>query len=270
MPGHLNAAGLYVDDLPSDAGPDAPLVVLVHGSMDRHTSFARIRSRLMESCHVVSYDRRGYARSRGARPKAEHMSQHVEDLENVVAERPCTLAGHSYGGDVVLSFAERRPDLVSAAVVYEPPLAWLDSWPYRGERPPQFKNVTPEEAAENFLRRMIGDGRFERLPMATRQEVVRDGEALVAELTAIRFDPPPFEPANIAAPVLVVCGEASDERHRRSTAYLSEALPAGSLHLVREAFHGAHQSHPAELARLILAAVGLSKAPDGARPPALV
>jgi pimeloyl-ACP methyl ester carboxylesterase len=270
MAGYLDPRGLYIDDLPSDAGPEAPLVVLVHGSMDRHTGFARIRARLMETCHVVSYDRRGYARSRDARPRATHMSDHVDDLELVVAERPCTLAGHSYGGNVVLSLAERRPDLVRSAVVYEPPLAWIEWSPDGGAGRPRFGDATPEEAAESFLRRMIGDRRFERLPPVTREEVLKDGEALVSELTSIASDPPPFDPADIVAPVLVVCGQASDDRHKRSTAFLSKALPAGSLHAVREALHGGHQSHPAQFARLILAAVALADAPGTARPPALV
>ena len=270
MAGHLSSRSLYIDDLPSDAGPEAPLVVLVHGSMDRHTGFARVRGRLMETCHVVSYDRRGYGRSRHAEPAAEHVSDHVDDLEAVVAERPCTIAGHSYGGDVVLSFAARRPDLAKSAVVYEPPLAWLDWWPHHGSQPPQYRNVIPEEAAEAFLRRMIGDGRYERLPLTVREDVVKDGKALIAELTAIRLDPPPFEPADITAPVLVIYGAASEERHRRAASYLADSLPAGSLHAVREAFHGGHQSHPAEFARLILAAVALAAEPAAARPPALV
>jgi pimeloyl-ACP methyl ester carboxylesterase len=266
---HLSPGGLYVDDLPSDAGPDAPLVVLVHGSMDRHTGYARVRGRLMERCHVVSYDRRGYGRSRGALTPARHLSDHVDDLESVVDERACTLVGHSYGGDVVLSFAERRPDLARAALVYEPPLAWLDWWLDLSGRSLPFGERTGEEAAEAFLRRMIGE-RFEQLPAPVREDVLKDGDALVAELTAIRVDPPPFDPSCIVAPVLVACGAASNELHRRAAQWLAESLPAGSLHAVREAVHGGHLSHPAEFARLILAAVALAEEPSAARPPALV
>lgn len=262
----MSPRGLYVDDLPSDAGPDAPLVVLVHGTMDRHTSFARIRSRLMDSCHVVSYDRRGYAGSRGAEPPATSMSDHVDDLEAVVAERPCTLVGHSYGGDVVLCLAQRRPDLVGAVVAYEPPLAWLDWWPHNGSQPPELRGASGEQAAESFLRRMIGDRRYEMLPLTTREDVVKDGDALVAELTAIRLDPPPFEATRIMSPVLVVCGADSDERHHRATEWLANELPAGSVHAIEGAGHGGHQSHAAELARLILGAVALAADPTADRP----
>jgi len=266
----VNSRGLYVDDLPSDAGGGAPLVVLVHGSMDRHTSFARVRARLMETCHVVSYDRRGYAGSRGAEPPAGGIGDHVADLEAVVAERRCTIAGHSYGGALVLALAERRPDLVASALVYEPPTPWREGWPDRGEQPPAFKDVTTEQAAESFLRRMIGDRRFELLPATTREEVVLDGDALVTELTAIRLDPPAFDPGRVTAPVLVACGADSIERHLEATAWLAAQLPNGSRHLVAGAGHGGHQSHPAEFSRLVLSAVELARDSSAARPPALV
>ncbi len=58
------------------------------------------------------------------------------DLEAIVAERRCTIAGHSYGGNLVLALAARRPDLVASAVVYEPPLAWRPGWPDHGSQPP--------------------------------------------------------------------------------------------------------------------------------------
>jgi pimeloyl-ACP methyl ester carboxylesterase len=92
----------------------------------------------------------------------------------------------------------------------------------------------------------------------------------VAELTSIRLDPPPFDPSTITAPVLVVCGGDSDERHHRATEWLANQLPAGSLHEIEGAGHGGHQSHPAELARLILGAVAVAVDPTAERPHSLV
>lgn len=262
-------SGLAVDDLPSDAGDDAPLVVMVHGTMDRYTSFARTRSRLMASCRVVCYDRRGYAGSRDAGPKARGMSDHVDDLEQVVAGQRCTLVGHSYGGAVVLSFAERRPELAASVVAYEPPLAWHEWWS-NGSSPShagRFDGVTSEAAAEAFLRRMIGDHRYERLPLTTRTEALKDGEALVTEMAAIRRDPPPFDPSKISCPVLVVAGSDTSPHHLEGTAWLAGQLSAGSLHVIDGAGHGGHQSHPTELTRLVLAAVALGLDPAAERPP---
>jgi pimeloyl-ACP methyl ester carboxylesterase len=254
-------AGLLVDDLPSDAGDDAPLVVLVHGTMDRHASFARIRSRIMDTCHVVSYDRRGYAGSRDARPAARGMDDHVADLEQIVAGRRCTLVGHSYGGTVVLTFAARHPDLAASLVAYEPPQAWRDEWPTHGSREHPFEGVAPEEAAEAFLKRMVGEHKYDRLPLKTRGEVVKDGPALVAEMTAIRRDPPPFEPALITTPALIARGEHTSNHQIWGADQLVAAMPAAQLRVIEGAGHGAHQSHPREFAGLVMEAVDMARTP---------
>lgn len=253
----MSAGGLFVDDLPSDAGEGAPLVVLVHGTMDRHSSFARVRSRLVESCRVVCYDRRGYGASREVGPPAAGMEDHLADLAAVVAGRRCTLAGHSYGGTLVLAFAARNPALVSSLLAYEPPLAWLPEWPTRGRREAPFAGMSGPEAAESFLSRIVGPERYNRLPARTRQEVVRDGDALIAEMTAIRNDPPPFEAAQILAPALIVRGEKADPHHIEATDRLAGELPQGRLRVVEGAGHGGHQSHPRQFAALVLEAVRL-------------
>ena len=268
-PAREHPSGLALDDLPSDAGDDAPLVVLVHGTLDRSTSFARIRSRLMATCRVVSYDRRGYGASRHAEPPARHMADHVDDLELVVDARPCTLLGHSYGGDVVLSFAERHPDFARAVVAYEPPLPWLQSWPRHSNeaRHGQEPQPTSAEAAETFLRRTIGDHRFERLPLRSREEALRDGDALVAEMAAIRRDPAPFDPARISCPVLVAAGSETAPYHRDGAVWLAGALPGASLHVLEGAGHLGHLTHAAEVTRLVQAAVDLGTDPTATRPP---
>ena len=260
--------GLFVDDLASDAGETAPLVVLVHGAMDRHSSFARVRSRLMDRFHVVSYDRRGYAASRDAEPPATSLRDHVLDLEAVVAGRQSVLVGHSLGADIVLALAERRPDLVRSAVAYEPPLPWLEWWPRRwSESDVPFDGLDPREAAEVFLSRTLGRHRYDRLPLSTREEALRDGSALVTEMRALRDEPPPFEPAGVAVPVLLAQGSETAPHHLRAGGWLAATLPLASLHVIEGAGHGAHQSHPAELARLVASAVALGDDPDGARPP---
>ena len=56
---------------------DGPLVVLVHGAMDRASSFGRVGRRLPD-VPLVRYDRRGYGRSQpGA---AVGLAGHAGDL----------------------------------------------------------------------------------------------------------------------------------------------------------------------------------------------
>jgi len=67
----------------ADGSADGPLVVFVHGSLDRAGSFARVTRRLPE-LHTVAYDRRGYHRSGHLLPVHDSLDGHVEDLLSVV------------------------------------------------------------------------------------------------------------------------------------------------------------------------------------------
>ena len=115
----------------SAGGPDLPTLAVVHGSMDRAAGLLRLSRRLDTQFRVVRYDRRGYGRSLSVGPPWT-VDANVDDLEAIVRASPVlpvTLFGHSFGGNVVLALAARRPELVSAVVVYETPMSWFDWWP---------------------------------------------------------------------------------------------------------------------------------------------
>ncbi len=117
--------GLHVEE---SGPPGAALVVLVHGTMDRSTGFARVARRLDDRYRVLRYDRRGYARSRGL-PGPHGCEAHVDDLLNLLDGRHATLVGHSYGGNVALAASVRAPESVNAVGMYETPLPWQSWWP---------------------------------------------------------------------------------------------------------------------------------------------
>jgi pimeloyl-ACP methyl ester carboxylesterase len=115
--------------------PEAPAVVLVHGSLDRAESFRRVMRRLPE-LHIVAYDRRGYQGSRGAGVVGLH--GHIADLVDILTEvraRGATTVvavGHSVGGDVVIGAALAEPLLCDSLGAFEPPMPWLG---FRRTRP---------------------------------------------------------------------------------------------------------------------------------------
>jgi pimeloyl-ACP methyl ester carboxylesterase len=249
-PAMMAAVSLYVVES-GEANP-GPLVVLVHGSMDRSGSWVRVVRELRDH-HCVRYDRRGYGRSR--RLGGGTMVEHVADLFDVLAGRPSVVAGHSYGAAIALAAAERRPDLIRAVVSYEGPMSWRDWWPNGsagGNAVDQVRSgAAPADAAEHFLRRMIGDERWFALPDRTREERRAEGEALLVELHAARFGDPPYDPARVLVPVISARGTKSDAHLRRGADVLATELPDVELAVVEGADHGAHQSHAAEIAALI-------------------
>jgi pimeloyl-ACP methyl ester carboxylesterase len=205
---------------------DLPTLVVVHGSMDRSAGLLRLSRRLDTQFRVVRYDRRGYGRSQAVGPPWT-VDANVDDLVDVVAaspELPVALFGHSFGGNVVLALAARRPELVSCVVVYETPLSWLGWWPGNSAGGAAMALDDPGDAAEAFMRRLVGDDVWDRLPASKREERRAEGAAMVSELADLRRTPP-WEGAAVTAPVLALCGEHARPHHREGMDRLTEMLP---------------------------------------------
>lgn len=246
---------------PTEEGPGGGrLIVLVHGAMDRATSFTRLTAKLRDWT-VVAYDRRGYGHSSHLGPP-EDFGVQVDDLVEVLAGRPSLAFGHSLGGDVVLTTLFRHPGLITAAVVWEPPQPWLPFWPEESVSRGAGSHLAPEDRAEWFMRRMVGDRIWERLPSATRAQRRAEGRTLDAELRSLGGSCP-FDPSAIRVPVIVGRGGESRVHHRRASRELAASLPAGELAEIPDAGHGAHLSHPAEVAELIRRAASAAALPAG-------
>ena len=239
------------------AGAPGPLVVLVHGSLDRSATFARVvAADALAGLHTIRYDRRGYGRSIDAGPPAG-LDEHVEDLLGVVDGRPSVVVGHSFGGLIGLVAATRAPDVVRGVAAFEPPQPWLPWWPGTSAGGAAAR-AAPGDAAEAFLRRLVGDARWEALPERTRQVRRREGAALAAELASVRTSAvPPLDPGRLSGPVLVGRGSRSSAHLRRSAGELAAAVPGAELLEIEGADHGAHLTHPAEVARWARRAVDL-------------
>jgi pimeloyl-ACP methyl ester carboxylesterase len=248
-----------VDGIWSQEVGDGPLVALVHGAMDRSGGMLRVRRALQSSCRVLRYDRRGYARSLVAGPPTS-FGQQVDDLATLLDGRPAVLAGHSFGGLVCLALAERQPALVRSVLAYEAPMTWLPWWPSaRAGGVAAGTDESGHRAAEWFLRRMIGDETWERLPRGMRAERLAEGPTLLAEMRSVRPPAPvPVEPAAIAVPVLAAYGSETRPHHRRGATDLADAAPHGELACIDGATHGAHLSHPDDFARLVRRALEMA------------
>ena len=91
--------------------------------MDRSAGLLKLSRRLDDAHLVLRYDRRGYGRSTPHGGPYDMGSQ-VDDLAALLDGRAAVVFGHSYGGNVALALAARRPDLVRGVAVYETPLSW--------------------------------------------------------------------------------------------------------------------------------------------------
>ena len=224
--------------------PEAPLVVVVHGSMDRSAGLLRLSRRLDTEQRVLRYDRRGYGRSMGAGPPWT-VEANIDDLEAVLERAsgpPAVVFGHSFGGNVALGLASRRPELLRGVVVYETPLSWLDWWPGNSAGAAAMAMDDPGDAAEAFMRRLVGDAIWERLPASKRAERRAEGPAMVAELTDLRRRAP-WDGDEIEVPVLALYGEHAREHHRAAMSGLSELVAGCRSAVVPGAGHAGPHTH---------------------------
>jgi pimeloyl-ACP methyl ester carboxylesterase len=239
----------------------APLVVFVHGSMDRSSAFARCCGHLRD-LHTIRYDRRGYGKSVDL--GAVSIDGHIDDLIDILDGRSGVVVGHSLGGVIALGAAQRHPQLVRAVGAYESPMPWVDWWPKRsagGDAMTMGGGTSPEAAAdagERFMRRMIGDERWEALPEGTRRARRAEGPALLAELRSAR-EQPAYDPTAITVPVLTAHGTDSREHHCWAAQELARLTGGEPPFVIEGAGHGAHASHHHAFAEFTRRAVAAAR-----------
>jgi len=231
--------------------PSGPLVVVIHGSMDRSAGMLKVARQLDDRAHVLRYDRRGYGRS-CPHDGPYGMQQQVDDLAALLADRAAVLVGHSYGGNVALATAARHPHLVRAVSIYESPLSWEPWWPgttaganalaTRGE---------PADAAEAFMRRLVGDVRWEALPERTRQQRRLEGAAMVGELSDLR-EHAPWRAEQLWVPVLAGYGSKGRPHHRRGMEHVAATVAGAQAVSLEGCGHDAPMTHPALYAETLV------------------
>jgi pimeloyl-ACP methyl ester carboxylesterase len=225
------------------------MVALVHGAMDRSAAMVLLSRRLDDDHRVLRYDRRGYARSQSAGGPFT-IDAHVADLAGLLAGRPALVFGHSYGGNVALALAERHPRLVRAVAVYEVPLSWLPWWPGSTGRRGTAMRGTSEDAAEQFMRRMIGDEQWAALSDSTRAARRAEGIAFTEEIAEL-VAAPPWHAEQVDVPFVAMYGSLTREHHRDGCHYLAELLSDVPAISIEGARHNGPFTHPDAVAAVI-------------------
>lgn len=219
-------------------------VVLVHGAMDRASSFGRVVRKLGDT-PVLRYDRRGYGRSEPGRSVG--LAGHVADLSTVIAGREVVVFGHSYGGTIALGLAASGSSSILALATYESPVpSAAPVTPHRFD-----PDAPPSDVAEGFMRKMVGDRIWSRLPPRTREDRRAEGPALIADFDAVRDEAPAIDLERVRIPVLVGFGEASADEQRERGAVLASTVDDGELWPVPGGDHGVHFGRAAAVAEIV-------------------
>ena len=104
-------------------GGGEPLV-LVHGSWVDATRWRFVVPGLAESFRVLVYDRRGHSRSErpAAASSVDEDGDDLAALLETIDLAPAHVVTSSYGGNIALRLATRRPQLFRSLCCHEPPL----------------------------------------------------------------------------------------------------------------------------------------------------
>lgn len=156
------------------SGPaDTPRIVLIHGLSSARTTWDRITPALRERYRVFRLDLRGHGDSTHA-PGTYTLDRYSPDviafLLQVVGS-PAVLVGHSLGGVVAADVARRRPDLVTALVLEDPPM-------YRGDPSEQGEERGRIASFFPAMRQMAGDMQGRSAPIEDYVAVLRSAPAL--------------------------------------------------------------------------------------------
>ncbi|MGD9527292.1 alpha/beta fold hydrolase [Pseudonocardia sp.] len=237
-----------------------PAMVMVHGSIADHTTFAPFVGVLREHLTTYAMDRRGF----GATPDVEDYTIDVDfaDVAAVVdavaarTGRPVTLWGHSYGANCAMGGAARTRN-ISHLILYEPSLGL----PY----PPG--SIERIEAA-------LARGDHDAAIVAVLVEIL---EMTGEEVDALRADPlwpvrlaaaatiprecrteqdwayRPGQFDTITAPTLMLAGSASVPAVAQATERAAAAIPDARIHVLHGHGHFAHKTDPEMVTRLVRA-----------------
>ena len=108
---------------------EGPPVLLIHETAATGAIWDPLSIALSEDRLAISYDRRGWGSSSSPedyrRTTVEEQSEDAAELIEAVAGDPPVVGGAGAGAVIALDLLLRRPDLVSAALLIEPPLLQL-------------------------------------------------------------------------------------------------------------------------------------------------
>jgi pimeloyl-ACP methyl ester carboxylesterase len=229
---------------------EGPPLLLVHGSAADSSTWTIQLAALRAHAKMITWDRRGHHRSPlPAGVAFFSVEQHADDAASLIetqAQQKAVVCGSSFGAVVALELCRRRPDLVRGAVLLEPPLRPTDE--QRGvpeDFLSEFDRLEKESggpaAAEFFLRTVLGDAAFEKMPrpfqersLALWLQIRQDSAAL--EAYRVRYP----ELAGLPTPMLLLGGERSAPFYGITLRALHRALPNATLEVLTGAGHMLH------------------------------
>jgi pimeloyl-ACP methyl ester carboxylesterase len=233
-----------------EAGEGVP-ILMIHPSGATASTWGSATEQLARIGRVITYDRRGYARS-GGEPVRE-VSTHTADaaaLLDSLAAAPAVVVGTSAGAMIAVDLAVRRPDLVQAVIEHEGPWRFTRHLP-TGPQVSAFAKIgslvlrgRQSDATEALLRSAYsyrdGGTAWDAFPEEWRRAGRQNAKpALWDFLITIGNHPSAADLATVKVPVVCSYGARSPDFIVRCTRSLAAGIPTARTHRIEGAGHAA-------------------------------
>ena len=226
-------------------------ILLIHPAGATASTWGSATEELARVGRVITYDRRGYARSGGepVRSVSTHTADAAAILEQLRAP-PAVVVGTSAGATIAVDLAVRRPDLVRVVIAHE------SAWRATRHLPALFQ-VTAlakigwlallgrrSDAAEALLRVVYtyrdGGTAWDAFPEEWRRVARENARATLADFrNSIGSYPSPTDLATVEVPVVCTYGARSPNNMFPIARSLASAIPAARTHQIEGAAHAA-------------------------------
>ena len=212
-----------------------PRILLIHGSAADHTTWSiQLASSLKDRFTLIAYDR----------SRADTVEAQADEAVSLLEGEPAVIVGSSFGAVIALDVIRRHG--AAGAVLIEPPMGATDEVPaapaaFLAEYDRTMAAQGGPAAAELFLRMVLGDAAYERMPRAFQDrskskalEIRADSAALLA------YRPRYAELAAVKTKVLLLGGERSASYFRPTIDALFAVLPDARFEIIPGAGHMLH------------------------------
>ena len=254
-------------DLHYEEVGDGLPILLIHPAGSTASTWGPATQELARIGRVITYDRRGYARS-GGRP-VRSMSTHTADAAAILESLrtpPAAVVGTSAGAAIAVDLAVRRPDLVRVVIAHEFPWRFTRHLPSGSQVAALVKIGSRAlrgrhgDAVEVLLRSAYtyrdGGSAWDAFPEEWRRVARENARPALADFrNSIVAYPSAADLATITVPILCSYGSRSPNNIVALVHSLAAAIPTATTRRVDEAGHAAPFDAPGNFVQLIADAI---------------
>jgi pimeloyl-ACP methyl ester carboxylesterase len=233
-----------------EVGEGVP-ILLIHPAGATASTWGSATEELTQVGRVITYDRRGYARSGGG--PARSISTHTGDAAAILEHLrtpPAAVVGTSAGAAIAVDLAVRRPDLLRVVIAHEFPWRFTRHLPTVSQVAALSKigslvlRGRHGDAADALLRAAYtyrdGSTAWDAFPAEWRRVARENAKASLADFrNSISTYPSRAELATVEVPVVCTHGARSPSSMVRLVQLLADAIPTARTYQIEGAGHAA-------------------------------